>query len=276
MRKKNGWNEIKTLIFDLDGTLYHDGLFYLDYLHFLLEGSVWEGSYFTLCDYVQEILEGKRLKLNSAYYCRQLQASTVEELFSQLENLYVKDPTREQLADTRQIIYLGDMWYILRLIGEALGLLDGERSNEVYLKTRDRMVKRGLHIAPRLRKVIMELAQQRRVVLLTNSPYDTAIQFLHTLQCENLFPYTITQAGKPVGMEKALRETLGADFLDAPESVLSIGDHMLNDLIPLQNYGCKTLWVNNFDIELDVDSDYVIHGPAELTDFLEQLCANAV
>lgn len=276
MRQKTGWDKIKTLVFDLDGTLYHDSLFYLDYLHFLLEGSDWENSYDALCRYAQEVLEGKHLKLNGTYCSRRLQPNTIEELFSQLETLYVENPTWEQLINNQHLIYLGDMWYVLRLIGEALGLLDGERSQEVYLKTRDQMVKRGLHIAPQLRKVITELAKQRRVVLLTNSPHDTAIHFLRTLQCEHLFSHTITHAGKPVGMEKALRETFGDDFLDAPETVLSIGDHMFNDLMPLQNYGCKTLWINNFNVDIDANCDYMIHGPVELTDFLEQLCASAV
>ena len=275
MRKENRWNEIRTLVFDLDGTLYHDGQLYLDYLHFLLEGSTWEDSYDALCNYVREVLDGKHLKLNGTYRCQRLQVDSLEELFSQLEELYVADPTWEQLADSRHFVYLGDLWYILRLIGEALGLLDGERSNDVYLKTRDRMVQRGLHITPRLRKVITELVPQRRVVLLTNSPHDTAMQFLRTLQCDDLFSHTITHAGKPTGMEKALRETFGADFLDTPETVLSIGDHMLNDLMPLKQCGCKTLWINNFNVEVDADCDYVIHGPVELTDFLEQLCTDA-
>lgn len=35
-------NDIETVVFDLDGTIYQNTVFHHDYLHFLVEGTCYE------------------------------------------------------------------------------------------------------------------------------------------------------------------------------------------------------------------------------------------
>ena len=60
-------NDIETVVFDLDGTIYQNTVFHHDYLHFLVEGTCYECWQQKLVEFAEQVYAGKRLHMNSFY-----------------------------------------------------------------------------------------------------------------------------------------------------------------------------------------------------------------
>ena len=60
-------NDIETVVFDLDGTVYQNTVFHRDYLHFLVEGTGYEGWHTQLVEFAEQVYAGRRLQMNCFY-----------------------------------------------------------------------------------------------------------------------------------------------------------------------------------------------------------------
>lgn len=264
-------HSIHTIVFDLDGTLYQNNTFHRDYIHFLLEGSHFQEWEEALVTYIDEVYCGQHLEMNASYRCEVIEAATPEDFFDGLERQRLENSASEQ----GNSIYLGDGWAVVILIGRALGLLEADRSDRIYHQTRDKMSADGVQGNLRLRKAMEQASRQYTTVLLTNSYRETTEDFLRQLGMEGLFQKVICSAGKPRGMVESLRNCC-PELLTQPERVLTIGDNAFNDLMPLQELGCKALWVNPFDSARRVPCDYMVRTLEELAEYLENLCRKSV
>lgn len=265
---KSSMDNIKTVVFDLDGTLYQNDTFHRDYIHFLLEGSGREDWEDTLIDYIDGVYAGCNLVMNACYCNDTIEADTPEAFFAVLEQRRLEELPLKQSNS----IYLGDGWAVVSLIGKALGLLDKERSDNIYHKTRDKMSTDGVQGNWRLRDAIVQLNKKFTTVLLTNSYRETTEDFLHQLGMEGLFEKMVCSAHKPWGMVESLKAYCPELEIE-PESFLSIGDNAFNDLLPLQKLGCRTIWVDPFSSTiLEMPCDYTVHTLDELAECLETLC----
>lgn len=262
---------IETIIFDLDGTLYQNQLYYTDYLRFMIQGTRWEAAYPALREKIEEVFRGDRLRMNAVYRLAPVVADTADELFEKLEGGLVPDIAYEELIASSEYELLGDGWSVMKLVGSALGLLDGARGGEIYLQTREAMVRRGLPTSSRLRDILEKLRGRFCTVLISNASKPLADEVLRVLGCLDIFDKTVYAADKPRGMRDALKKLECNRVFEAPETVLTVGDHALNDLFPLQRLGCKTLWINPFDNVHEPCFDAVVRTMDELVDFLEQL-----
>lgn len=255
---------IKTVIFDLDGTIYQNNEFHRDYIHFLLEGSDktdWEDA---LVAYVDEVYRGRGLVMNAFYDGREIPAQSPAELFRAMEAARLPDSAQDEG------VYLGDAWAVVTFIGSVLGLLRGTRADEIYKKTRDKMSLDGMRGNVRLRQAILALKQTHRTVLMTNSYRQTAEDFLRQLDFENVFDCIVFSAGKPWQAVENLKKSC-PKITTEPETFLTVGDNAFNDLTPFRALGCKTLWVNPFTDIHEPKYDYSVKTLEELAQFLETL-----
>lgn len=262
---------IKTIVFDLDGTIYQNNHFHPYYIHFLLEGSDkrrWEKDLICLVD---DIFTGKHLVMNSYYATAEIKADTFEDYVHTLEDALLSRLTFEDSILRRDVIFLGDAWSVVSLIGSTLGLLKNGRDNEVYKKTRNRMSADGMAGHMRLKEAILELGKRYETVLLTNSYEETALDFLAQLDFRDVFQKTIYSASKPYGLVQNLSRYC-PQLLTCPETFLTIGDHAYNDLLPLQQLGCKALWINPFENIHEAEADMRVHTLDELAECLECMC----
>ena len=261
---------IKTIIFDLDGTIYQNNTFHRDYIRFLLDGSEkrnWEAP---LVSYIDGIFCGRHLSMNTSYCSEIISADTPEAYFSLLEKAALPQSGSKNTGADENSIYLGDAWAVVTLIGKTLGLLEGNRSDTVYQKTRGKMSTDGMHGNMRLRDAIAQLSKHYTTVLLTNSYRETAEDFLNQLGFNGVFQKMVFSARKPWGMVENLRKC--CPELDThPQTFLSIGDNAFNDLMPLQQLGCKVLWVNPFAGIQEPRYDLTVHTLDELACYLENL-----
>lgn len=261
---------IKTVVFDLDGTVYQNLVFHSDYIHFLLEGSGKESWESELIDYVEAIYQGKYIKLNAFYKSEHIVYNTLGEFFEKLAAAETELSFEEGL-ERKGYIYTGDAWAILTLIGCAMGLLDNGRGDEVFKKTRDKMSADGMVGNMRLKNAIIELGKKYKTVLLSNSYAQTAEDFLHQLGFDGVFRQAVYSANKPWGLIENLSKQC-PEVLEEPETVLSIGDHAFNDLMPMQRIGCKVLWINPFENVNEAKCDIMVHTLDQLACCLEDMC----
>lgn len=264
-------HRIETVVFDLDGTLYLNNDFYRDYIHFLLEDTdkvEWEDD---LIRYAAGVCSGEHLVMNTYYRSGVIRSDSSKEFFSRLEEAYLPEMRYEEALCRGDCIYLGDVWAVVTLIGKALGVLDGERIETVYRRTREKMSMDGMEGNPRLRNAIEALGRRCNTVLLSNSYEETARDFLRQLGFEHVFRKEIFSANKPWSMAEKLMEQ-GVDLDAEPQCVLSVGDHAFNDLMPMGRLGCKTLWVNPFGKIHEPVYDMAVHTLDELACCLEGMC----
>jgi len=261
---------IKTVVFDLDGTVYQNLVFHSDYIRFLLEDSGRENWEEALIKYVEEVYRGEHLKLNAFYSCEPISYSSMEEFFAKLEKAEVELSFEEGL-ERSDVTYLGDAWAILILIGQTMGLLDNGRNDAVFKKTRNKMSEDGMQGNMRLKNAIIELGKHYKTVLLSNSYAQTAEDFLRQLGFDGIFRQAVYSARKPWGLIENLSKQC-PEVLEEPETVLSIGDHAFNDLMPMQRIGCKALWINPFENVNEAKCDIMVHTLDELACCLEAMC----
>lgn len=267
-------HEIKTVVFDLDGTIYQNTVFHRDYLRFLVAGTdkaFWAEE---LIGYAEAVFSGKHLEMNAFYANERIEAPSPAAFFRALEAERLPDFSYEEALARGGYIYTGDAWAVVTLLGKTLGLLEGERNEEIYRRTREKMSADGMEGNARLGEAIRSLAGRFQIILMSNSYESTALAFLEQLGFSHVFEKTAFSANKPAGMLEALR-AFDAAALETPQSVLSIGDHALNDLMPMQRLGCRTLWVNPFENIRRPACDDSVRTLEELSAYLEGMVREA-
>ncbi len=261
---------VRTIIFDLDGTIYQNVSFHRTYLHFLLEGTPWAKWETSFVEFVDDVFAGKKLVMNRFFQIEQVQVATPHEVFVALEQSICPSVRYEEALTRPDLIYLGDAWAVVTFLGEKLGLLEDQRGDVIYRRVRSHMEQEGMVGNHRLKEAIYNLSQHCKVILMSNSYEATAKEFLRQLGYEDVFPNLCSSANKPFDMVPKLEE-LDPQVFAEPETVLSIGDHAYNDLMPIKQKGGRTVWINPFqDIERP-ECDVELASLDELAGFLDRL-----
>lgn len=128
---------------------------------------------------------------------------------------------------------------------------------EQFARARDFMLTDGceLTVPSGLRGLLERLAGTARRVLVTNTPSYGVMPLLERLELTTLLDEIACDSDKPHRFD--LRLTALADVLGIPRrSVLSIGDHFVNDIAPALAAGCGTAYVDPFGV-----------GPSDRADF---------
>lgn len=257
------FSNIKTIVFDLDGTIYQDVFFYKKYIHFLVENtkySDWEKEIVAFCD---KVFNGEKLKMNDNYKVITKEFTSSGEFFIALEDSHCTSVGKDT-------INLGDAWSVMTLIGQTLGLYSEGRGDEIFAKTRKSMVEEGLVSDRKLYETIKKIGKKYNVILLSNSYESTAKEFLNNINYEDAFTKIGFSSIKPHGMIEALNKVC-PQALNEPETIMTIGDHAFNDLEPLAAKGAKTIWINPYPNIAKVKCDKELKTTVDLANFLETL-----
>ncbi|MEA5049324.1 MAG: HAD family hydrolase [Eubacteriales bacterium] len=261
----------KVIVFDLDGTIYQDSTFYKPYIRFMVEGTDKENWEPRLVTYVDDVLCGKRLNMNSFYRCAAIPANDPDQFADMAERAILPDAAARERTDPNETIYLGDAWAVLTFIGYSIGVFGAERCQKTYRKTRRVMEESGLCGSERLRDALIRVNNCCETILLSNSDAETAQKLLEKLGYCGIFTRESFSVEKPYGLVDAVEKCLpGA--LENPRTVLAVGDHAYNDLEPLRRLGCRTLWMNPYSGIGEPAYDYSLKTLDELADYLDGLC----
>jgi len=265
------FHSLHTIVFDLDGTLYQDFSIHTIYIRHLLreaDKQSWEAPFI---GFVEEVLQGKRLAMNAFYRTDPVCEHRPEPFLLCLEERIVNGCTFEQALHAENLMYLGDLWSIVSLLGESLGLRDSGWRYRIYGATRAEMALRGYSGSASLRDALKAASSRYETILLSNSPEEIAASVLSELGYEDVFRHVVYSANKPRGMAGALLAAC-PHALENPQTLLSIGDHAYNDLWPVKALGGSTVWINPYPGVKEPAYDEKLAATEDLAGFISGFC----
>jgi len=264
------FENIQTIIFDLDGTLYQDDNYHKYYLHNLLENTGREDWESAFIDFVESTLKGEHLKMNAFYLSDKLETNSLDSYFAQLEASEVEGVSYHQALESSNLIYLGDLWALLNLLARTSGMLEVKNAYEVFKATRKDMETYATRGDEKLLQALLQAKKRYQTILFSNTDEPLGSSYLAILGFQDAFTHIVYKANKPRDFLLNL-EKLDPTILQRPKSVLSIGDHGFNDLMPLQSVGGKTVWINPYTGINEPLYDIKLSSVNELTEFLNKL-----
>jgi FMN phosphatase YigB (HAD superfamily) len=120
---------------------------------------------------------------------------------------------------------------------------------DAFARTREFMLSDAceLEVPEGLRELLERVAPRARRVLVTNTPSFGVMPLLERLDLLGSFDEISCDSAKPNRFEVRLRAFADVNGV-APQDVLSIGDHFVNDIQPALNAGCTTAYVDPFGV----------------------------
>lgn len=274
-------NEVKAIVFDLDGTLYEDTHHFKFYAQsisgrlsqelqerFMLEyNSAVSGKHTLKVGKIYDtekdlLIEHRTRKVRNAYTWdgEALEKSKVKELYD-----------GEVEIDMQRFISIGDLWWIPGVIGLHYGL-DRTEIHCCFLETREYMMSKEfiMHPVQGFRETLEYLHSDMKLILLTNSPEPDSETILKKLGIEHVFHKKIFQGKKPTRTMKRFEEVCKEFDLGFNE-ILSAGDNYINDILPVKNAGCKTIYIDTYHIGNKEDADYVVYNISEMIHIIRNI-----
>ncbi len=271
-------SKIKVVVFDLDGTLYEDThhfAYYAARIKDKLPASL-QAPYES--EYQRVLLDEHPLKIGRVYDLQEdkilvvVKGKVLEGFHwdgsavnsAELSNLY---PDYVPI-DMERFFSIGDMWWPPSTIGRHFGLTR-EQTNSAFLETRDYMVSSEfvMNPVPGFKDVLVRLKETAKLVLLTNSPQPDSEAILVKLSLGDVFDKKIFSGKKPnqtlTHFENLTRE-FGVDYGE----ILSVGDNWLNEILPAQEQGMATIYIDTHGIATRDSADVVVNSVGELVEYL--------
>jgi FMN phosphatase YigB (HAD superfamily) len=263
------FDHIKTILFDLDGTVYQNDYFHRIYLSVLIQNTrfaSWERELISLAD---TVLRGGLIPMNQFYQAGAGAVNCMEDVVDALRAGELRELTCEEAykGPLPDIYYLGDAWALVSLIAQTLRI-SKEGQDGAFQAVRGRMLQDGITQDPALIEAITALKARYTTVLLSNSPKESAAAFIQQLGLQDAFTHIGYGSGKPYGLLDCLAK-FAPDVLKHPGTLLSIGDHVFNEIENIRLLGGKTVWVCPYRHIRYGGCDLRLYTPQELRDFLK-------
>lgn len=268
-------NDIKVVVFDLDGTLYQDYRFLGRYVQHLLKGTLSEQEIEEQVKTAYAILEGNHAVRLGYFYNRENGHAYAHDNFIpttaySFESLLIPEETGA-ISDDELFFFLGDPWCIAQMLADKYEVPISKR-NEAFEAVRFEMLQQPYEIyghAP-LFDSIADLPIEKKV-LMTNTPGVTGPAFVEYLNIGSLFDAYLFDAKKPTGMQSIVKGFLDEGY--KPHEILSIGDNPFNDLAPVQQLGGRTCLISPYVHYGANDWDHCVKTVEDLARFLSRQSA---
>jgi FMN phosphatase YigB (HAD superfamily) len=109
-------------------------------------------------------------------------------------------------------------------------------------------------------------------VLMTNSPKPDSEAILEKLGLSMCFQQKIFEAGKPVKTVERFRR-IARTYAVRFDEIISVGDNLLNDIIPARKLGCKTIYIDSHKIGNEESADIVVEKLKDSLEFLRKFAS---
>lgn len=261
--------EVRVVLFDLDGTLYQDHDFHRDYLRYLLKGTAYAGFCEEAVRLADEIMDHSAVPMNRFYRVRPVNhAEGWQELAADLRRCMIEEMPfeacyRNGLGDLQ---FLADPWEVATMIAAALGVLE-QNGEKAFLRVRREMEEKALVPNRELRELLAELKERYITVLLSNSPQESAANFIERLGFTGYFTYTLYDACKPYRLFENLHRHPGLEQV-SNQTVLSVGDHAFNEIVNVHLAGGQTIWMNPYGETKQIPCTFQVKDIPQLMELL--------
>ena len=241
----NWLEELKVVIFDLDGTLYQDDAFLGRYLSYMLDDTLTEAEIADLVMEAYDILDGSHSVPFGSFFDRQQHFIYEHEKFVPTASFTWDGMKCEPPgADASSLLFIGDVWCVAHVYAEKYKLPTEKRAS-AFEKVRYEMIAQpyGIQRHSSLFESIEAMDVERKIFM-TNTPGATGPAFVHYLNIGSLFDEYVFDAKKPVGMEKVVKSLMEEGY--EPHEILSVGDNPFNDLAPVKKLGGRTCLISPY------------------------------
>ena len=275
------FNNVKVVVFDLDGTLYRDTKHFDYYANKIKEKLKRDVQTKYLEEYRQAVFGEHVVKIGSIYDSEldlvlYLNDTTVVKAFdwnnNEIGSNYIKEHYSAPITiDMDRFMSVGDLWWVPSSIGKHYGLT-GEDTYDAFLRTRDYMMTDGYDIEPieGLADMVRSIKEKVDIVLMTNSPEPDSMVIIEKLGLAGVFPTRIFNAKKPVKTLERF-DSICSQFNVKPTNILSIGDNLLNEITPIRKLGGKTIFIDFHNIANKNSADIVVKNLEDSFDALKTL-----
>ncbi|WP_404442934.1 HAD family hydrolase [Sutcliffiella horikoshii] len=273
-------DNISTIVFDLDGTLYEDTHHFQYYADLLKNKLPAEKQTKFEEDYKAIEAGTHTLKMGRVYDAkRNLILAHIDgkvtkgwtwdgvEVSQVKLTSYYPDTLQFDLFD---MLSIGDLWWVPVSIAKHYGL-SSEEAYAAFLQTRKHMMTEDFLLEPlaEFANVLEKLHQKYTLILMTNSPQTDSDVILKKLGFTSYFHDKIYEANKPV--HTADRLSYISQQHHVPYSqMLSVGDNYINEILPAALLGCKTICIDPFDLFKESEATYTVSGLTELSMLLDK------
>jgi len=271
----------KVIVFDLDGTLYSDTHHFDYYAERLMKKLPLDVRDSFLRDY-QAARQGKHvIKIGRVYDLQHdLVLTHKDRVVTEAYEWNGYGITEERVKwlypeaitiDNERMLSIGDLWWVPVPIARHYGL-DEKTCHQAFLETRQYMTGPEFKMkeTPGLKETLKDLYENKKLVLLTNSPEPDSRAILEKLGLSGLFHKYIFSGKKPtqtVHHFKSIKEQFGVEYRE----ILSVGDNWVNEIHPVQGLGVKTLFINEYQLDASYHADFVVSKLEEAIAILKRI-----
>lgn len=265
-------DNIQIIIFDLDGTLYRDEIFYKRFISHILKGSEYEAYEEDIQRKAENILTGKDTFMLGHFYDREedVKGKSLEERLN-IQSIINREEHFENYLDRRYMCFQ-DGWGLVFMLAHRLGLPQ-DVADTGFAKVREEMLTKeyAIEVSDKLIEVLDELSHYTKAMyMLTNTNEPEAIEFTKYIKLEDKFTTIKYGAKKPFGLIELLPKIL-EEYKVKGSEILAIGDHGYNDLYPVKAIGGKTILTTPYKIESKVEWTTQVNSLEALTKELEEV-----
>ncbi|NSL50897.1 HAD family hydrolase [Calidifontibacillus erzurumensis] len=272
---------VKAIVFDLDGTLYEETAHFDYYANRIKDKLPDEKQNLFMRDYQLAVNFEHPLQIGRIYDVENdlilvEQNGRIIEAYKWNGEPVVKEKLSQLYPnkitiDYKRMLNIGDLWWVPISIGAHYGALK-EQSQQAFLETRDYMMSDQFKMKPipGLKDLLEFLYKDIHLTLLTNSPEPDSEVILKKLGIDHLFHKKIFNGKKPVKTKKwfeQLRNEVDVKFSE----ILSVGDNEVNDIKPVSELGCQTIYIDTYQLGKKTTASYVVNKMSEaipIIDFL--------
>ncbi|GIO34814.1 MULTISPECIES: HAD family hydrolase [Paenibacillus] len=252
MTEDSWFEDIKVVIFDMDGTLYQEDTFMERYIRYLLEGTEHEADTEAAVGMGKAIRSGEQA-FGFGHFYHLKDDLLVIRLEDGLARGYAWDgssvPIRKKLYKfdsilDGELLHIGDPWGIVAMLSLKYKL-PAIKLGEAFDRVRREMLAAPyrFEVHGGLMQAIGELGVEKRV-LMTNTHPESGAEFLEFMQIRHIFEEVCFGAGKPAGLESYLTSLQRQGYKG--HEILSVGDNPWNDLHPVKRIGGRTCFISPY------------------------------
>lgn len=256
--------DIKVIIFDLDGTLYQDYRFLGRYVYKMLVNSHSKEEIEQFVNYAYGFLEGSQQVKLGYFYDQSFTFYEHDNL--KPTNAYDWQGNKLDIKKVSgELTYVGDPWSIATFIGRK-EKVSSETIRRAFLDVRSEMLHSDekILVNEKLANTICGLSQYK--VLMTNTAEPSGQEFVDYLLLNDCFNENHYDGKKPKGIQQIITSLFEKGFKG--KEILSVGDNPYNELHPVKQVGGYTCFISPYDIADNTEWSKRVHSIDDLEAFL--------
>lgn len=243
--------QAQMIFFDMDGTLYEGRKHYDTYAKQIKSTLPPEQHAQFIADYSYAMRKKSPLKPGNLYLKEKKWIIQVNPFTMETLAIYnwIGEPIHT-FVDIKNLspdsyITIGDPWWIPYTCAVHLG---ANPTFDIYEKTKEIMLQKAYNFlhTKNLKENLSKLSETKTLICITNSFSEDALTLLKFMGMLDVFSHVVAPGNKPQEIENHFYRYMNL-YNATPETALSIGDNIFNEIVPALNIGMPSILLSNWN-----------------------------